>query len=170
MSMKSEIIISRKQREETKKLLQLLGEAAAVGAFACLAACTAPEQKPVAPVAQTTQRPAVKPAETPAETPTSAAKTVAGWEVTDFAGHGEVRAEGEQIILEIGAFLTGIHRANAPPKVNYEVTLEAMKLAGSDFFCGLTFPVGESFCSFIVGGWGGGVVGLSSIDGEDASS
>src|SRR4029079_13118601 len=35
--------------------------------------------------------------------------------------------------------------------------------------CGLTFPVGDSPCSFIVGGWGGGVVGLSSIDGSDAS-
>jgi len=29
--------------------------------------------------------------------------------------------------------------------------------------------VGESFCSLIVGGWGGPVVGLSSIDGHDAS-
>ncbi len=53
--------------------------------------------------------------------------------------------------------------------MDYELSLEAMKLAGSDFFCGLTFPVGESHCSFIVGGWGGGVVGLSSIDGMDAS-
>jgi hypothetical protein len=29
--------------------------------------------------------------------------------------------------------------------------------------------VGESHCSLIVGGWGGGVVGISSIDGADAS-
>jgi hypothetical protein len=41
---------------------------------------------------------------------------------------------------------------------------------GSDFFCGLTFPVGKSHCSLIVGGWGGGVVGLSSIDGQDAAN
>jgi hypothetical protein len=33
----------------------------------------------------------------------------------------------------------------------------------------LTFPVGKSHCSFIVGGWAGAVVGLSSIDGKDAS-
>src|SRR5262249_2092771 len=37
------------------------------------------------------------------------------------------------------------------------------------FFCGLTFPVGDNPCTFIVGGWGGGVIGLSSIDGSDAS-
>jgi hypothetical protein len=29
--------------------------------------------------------------------------------------------------------------------------------------------VGDDPCSFIVGGWGGGVVGLSSIDGQDAA-
>ena len=40
---------------------------------------------------------------------------------------------------------------------------------GIDFFCGLTFPVKEDFCSFIVGGWAGAVVGLSTIDGLDAS-
>jgi hypothetical protein len=44
-----------------------------------------------------------------------------------------------------------------------------MRLAGDDFFCGLTFPVGESFCSLIIGGWGGGLVGLSNVDGADAS-
>jgi hypothetical protein len=53
--------------------------------------------------------------------------------------------------------------------MNYEVELDAMRVEGDDFFCGLTFPVGEKPCSFIVGGWGGGVVGLSSIDGEDAA-
>jgi hypothetical protein len=30
--------------------------------------------------------------------------------------------------------------------------------------------VNESPCSFIVGGWGGGVVGISSLDGLDAAS
>lgn len=55
------------------------------------------------------------------------------------------------------------------PVMNYELSLEAMRVDGSDFFCGLTFPVGSNFCSFIVGGWGGGVVGLSSLNSEDAS-
>jgi hypothetical protein len=44
-----------------------------------------------------------------------------------------------------------------------------MRVEGSDFFAGLTFPVGDSFCSLILGGWGGTTVGLSSINGRDAS-
>ena len=52
---------------------------------------------------------------------------------------------------------------------NYELELEARRTDGFDFFCGLTFPVGKDNVSFILGGWGGGVVGISSIDGRDAS-
>jgi hypothetical protein len=55
------------------------------------------------------------------------------------------------------------------PELNYEVTLEAKRVSGTDFFCGMTFPVGKLPCTLIVGGWGGTVVGLSSIDGLDAS-
>src|SRR5207248_8556470 len=58
---------------------------------------------------------------------------------------------------------------NAFPKINYEFALDAMRVTGSDFFCGLTVPVGDSFCSLIVGGWGGSLVGISSLDGMDAS-
>ena len=42
-------------------------------------------------------------------------------------------------------------------------------MAGNDFFCGMTFPVGNSPCTLIIGGWAGTVVGLSSIEGKDAS-
>ena len=44
-----------------------------------------------------------------------------------------------------------------------------MRVEGRDFFAGVTFPVADSFCSLILGGWGGMVVGLSSINGMDAS-
>ena len=44
-----------------------------------------------------------------------------------------------------------------------------MRIEGGDFFAGITFPVTDSFCSLILGGWGGTVVGLSSINGLDAS-
>jgi hypothetical protein len=79
--------------------------------------------------------------------------------------------EDGAIVMELGQDMTGITWAGKEPlpKNNYEISLEAARLDGSDFFCGLTFPVNDSFCSFIVGGWGGGVVGLSSIDGFDAS-
>lgn len=95
-------------------------------------------------------------------------RTLTGWKVTDFAGHGEVRVDKGQLILEQGT-MTGVTWTNDLPRLNYEISLDAMRVKGSDFFCALTFPVRKDPCSFIVGGWGGGVVGLSSIDGEDAA-
>ena len=71
----------------------------------------------------------------------------------------------------MGAELSGINWTNAEvlPKINYEIELDAMKLEGSDFFCGLTIPYSNSFFSLIVGGWGGGIVGISNLNGADAS-
>jgi hypothetical protein len=65
--------------------------------------------------------------------------------------------------------MTGVTLSRKIPKENYELELDAMRVDGSDFFCGLTFPVKAEHCSLIVGGWGGGVVGLSSLGGMDAS-
>src|SRR5947207_123099 len=96
-------------------------------------------------------------------------KSLEGWRITDFAGHGEVSVESGRLTLHSGVMLTGVSWTNTLPKIDYEVSLEAMKVEGGDFFCGLTFPVQDSCCTLIVGGWGGGVVGLSSIDGLDAS-
>jgi hypothetical protein len=96
-------------------------------------------------------------------------KTLTGWKLTDFAGRGEVNVKEGKITLDSGQ-MTGITWTNDLPRMNYEISLEAMRVEGSDFFCGLTFPVGKDPCSLIVGGWGGGVVGLSSIDSQDAAN
>jgi hypothetical protein len=80
-----------------------------------------------------------------------------------------VTVKDGKITLEAGQ-MTGITWTNDLPRMNYEISLEAMRVEGSDFFCGLTFPVGKAPCSLIVGGWGGGVVGLSSLDGQDAAN
>jgi hypothetical protein len=96
-------------------------------------------------------------------------RMLAGWETTDFAGHGVVHCASGTVVLDMGSDLTGINWTNEVPKVNYEIALDAMRLQGSDFFCGLTFPVKDSFCSLILGGWGGTVAGISSVDGQDAS-
>jgi hypothetical protein len=96
-------------------------------------------------------------------------KTLDQWNVTKFGGEGEVHVEDGNLILEMGSSATGVTLQTKFPKVNYEVTLEAMRVDGIDFFCGLTFPVADSHCSFIVGGWSGGVVGLSCLDYFDAS-
>lgn len=92
-----------------------------------------------------------------------------GWKVTEFAGRGEVRVEQGKLMVEMGAMLSGVNGVNPPPKTDYELSLDAMRVTGSDFFCGVTFPVGDSCCSLIVGGWGGGCVGISSINNNDAS-
>jgi len=99
-------------------------------------------------------------------------RTLKGWTPTKFAGGGEVEVKDGNILLPMGAMLTGVNlvATNDIPGYGYELALDAMKVDGSDFFCGLTFVVGENCCSLIVGGWGGGLVGISSLDGNDASS
>jgi len=97
-------------------------------------------------------------------------QSLAGWKVTDFSGKGEVKVEGGQIKIDAGAILCGVNGPTNLFTIDYEVALDAMKTSGSDFFCGLTVPVADSFCTLIVGGWGGSLVGISSIDGNDASS
>lgn len=98
-------------------------------------------------------------------------KNLDGWKVPQFGGEGEVHVEKGNLILEMGVDLTGVTISDAKkiPLTNYEVELEAMRVDGTDFFCGLTFPVKKDPCSIILGGWGGSLCGLSSIDGDDAS-
>ena len=91
-----------------------------------------------------------------------------GWRETPFTGRGKVQVENGTIVLGKG-YLTGITWTGEFPKFNYEVRMDAMRVSDYDFFAGITFPVHDSFCSWINGGWGGMVVGLSSIDDMDAS-
>jgi hypothetical protein len=96
-------------------------------------------------------------------------KTMEGWKVTEFGGSGGVHVQDGQMRLGAGDNLTGVGYTGAMPKMDYELALEAQRLEGGDFFCGLTFPYGETCGTFVVGGWGGEVVGVSSVDGNDAS-
>ena len=96
-------------------------------------------------------------------------RTLDGWESTNFGGEGTVVVEDGKIVVDMGSPLSGITRKGSLPKGDYEIELEAMKIDGHDFFCGLTVPVKDSHCSLILGGWGGGLVGISSLNGDDAS-
>jgi hypothetical protein len=96
-------------------------------------------------------------------------KSLAGWRESAFANHGAVRVQDEAIVLEAGRPMTGATWTGAFPKSNYELRFEAKRVQGNDFFASVTFPVAESFCTWVLGGWGGDIVGLSSIDGWDAS-
>ena len=96
-------------------------------------------------------------------------KTLGHWEITDFVGQGDIYVKDGGIFLEKGDHMTGITWTGPLVRMNYEISLEAMRVAGNDFFCGLTFPVGDRPCTLILGGWGGQLCGLSSIDNFDAS-
>lgn len=90
------------------------------------------------------------------------------WKQTAFSGRGEVVVKDGMIVIGTGR-TTGLTWTGEFPKSNYEIRFEAARLEGKDFFAGITFPVGDSYCSWINGGWDGTVVGLSNLDGNDAS-
>ncbi len=96
-------------------------------------------------------------------------KTLGNWKPTEFGGQAEITIENGVITLPQGNDMTGITWSGQEwPKMNYELALQAQRVDGSDFFCGLTFAVNDDPCSLILGGWGGSVVGLSNLDGLDA--
>jgi hypothetical protein len=97
-------------------------------------------------------------------------KTLGQWKITDFGGQGNVYVKDGCIVMEMGNDMTGVTWTGPLVRMNYEITLEAKRVLGSDFFCGLTFPVGENPCSLILGGWGGEVCGLSNLDYYDAAN
>lgn len=98
-------------------------------------------------------------------------KSLKNWKSTSFGGEGEVELEDGKIIVHSGASLSGVNWTGpALPTDNFEIEFDAMKLDGSDFFVGLTFPYKKDYASLILGGWGGSIVGLSSINGSDAAN
>ncbi len=114
--------------------------------------------------------PAVAESLPPSETSLFDGKNLGLWNITDFGGQGNVYVKDGCIFMEMGNDMTGITWTGPVVKMNYEITLDAKRVTGSDFFCGLTFPVGENPCSLILGGWGGEVCGLSNIDYYDAAN
>lgn len=96
-------------------------------------------------------------------------KDLSGWQGIEFAGGAAPVVEKGSLIIGQGEVLSGLKYTNAVPRVNYEVEIEARKLAGNDFFIGLTVPVNTNHCTLVCGGWGGGVTGISSLNYLDAS-
>jgi len=99
-------------------------------------------------------------------------KDLTGWTVVKddifYDATGKVTVADGSIILEPGQELTGIVWAGKMLTDNYRITLQGRRVAGGDFFCGLTFPVRKGHATLILGGWGGSVVGISNIDGMTA--
>lgn len=91
------------------------------------------------------------------------------FEPSVFGGDGEIAVRDGSLELGMGSPLTGVRWTGALPALPYELVCEAGRLDGTDFFCGLTFPVGDAALTLVLGGWGGAVCGLSSLDGLDAA-
>jgi hypothetical protein len=97
-------------------------------------------------------------------------KDLTGWKLAPLDGAGKVSVLSNGVVqCGIGDPMTCIAYTNTPPTMNYELSLEAMRAEGSDFFIALTLPVETNFCTVIIGGWGGGLCGISSVDYLDAS-
>jgi hypothetical protein len=115
-------------------------------------------------------QPATKPAAAATDRELFDGKSLKGWKKSGFAGEGEAEVKDGLIVIPAGEALSGItFEGGDLPTMNYELTVVAKKVEGSDFFCGITFPVNKTHASMICGGWGGGLVGISSIDDNDAS-
>lgn len=97
-------------------------------------------------------------------------KSLGKWEKIIFGGEGKIEVKDGLLVVNQGEDLSGVRWSGKDlPTSNYEFSLEAKKIEGIDFFCGIAFPVKKEHCSFVAGGWGGGVVGLSSVDGMMAA-
>ncbi|OYW75548.1 MAG: hypothetical protein B7Z37_12840 [Verrucomicrobia bacterium 12-59-8] len=95
------------------------------------------------------------------------------WKASGMPEEGQVLLQDGEITLQPGQPMTGVRfdawKSSGLPLTRYAIEYEAMRVAGNDFFGTVTFPVNESQVSLIIGGWGGTLVGISSIDDMDAS-
>ena len=88
---------------------------------------------------------------------------------------GGIQRDVDGFTMKAGQPMTGIvfptWQQTGLPLTDYTISYEAMRVSGRDFFGAVTFPVGgfEQCVTFVLGGWGGKQVGISSIDGSDAS-
>ena len=74
-------------------------------------------------------------------------KTLKNWESSKFGGEGEVSVKDGMIVMQQGSEMTGITWTGGElPKIDYEISLQAQRIDGSDFFCGLTFPINDLPC------------------------
>src|SRR5438105_13006678 len=107
----------------------------------------------------------------PAAKPLFDGKSLAGWKAAGFRDAGKVAVKDGAIVIEKGATMSGVaYTGGNFPKVDYEVSFEGKRIDGGDFFCTTIFPVGDTFCSFVAGGWGGTIVGLPYGNSENAGA
>lgn len=97
-------------------------------------------------------------------------KDLTGWKVADMMQSGTVSVlKDGSVECSPGNPMTAIAYTNEPLRMNYELSLQAVRVKGSDFFAALTIPIEQHYCTVIIGGWGGSLCGISSVDHMDAA-
>ena len=97
------------------------------------------------------------------------------WHGVVILDAGEIAVKDGELTVGAGKPMSGVRfdgwTAEKLPVTDYEVSFEARRVEGQDFFAAMTFPVRstETCATLVLGGWGGALVGISSIDDQDAS-
>jgi serine/threonine-protein kinase len=83
-------------------------------------------------------------------------RTLDGWRVVEdapeFAKHGTVLPRGRELIFEKGDPATGIAWTREVRRVDYEISLEAMRERGTGSLCEVFFPFKDEYCKLAVAG------------------
>lgn len=100
----------------------------------------------------------------------------AAWQLVDDIPHtGSYELAEDELRILAGQPITAVRytgwQEQQMPVVDYEISFQAQRISGTDFFCALTFPVRQltDCCTFVMGAWGGGLCGISNIDDRDAN-
>ena len=99
----------------------------------------------------------------------------AAWSQAGIPDEGRITLAGGVLSLESGLPMTGARftawENEGLPGTSYAIEYEARRVEGRDIFGMVTFPVAshDSHATFVLGGWGGTVTGISSIQFSDAS-
>ena len=96
-------------------------------------------------------------------------KSLVDWKAGVYGDSPELDFTAEGVVIPQGVPLSGVTYLREPPRGAYTLEVQATRVYGTDFFLGLTFPVQDEHVTLVLGGWGGGLCGLSCIDGKDAS-
>lgn len=97
------------------------------------------------------------------------------WQSAGIEGEGSIAIAANEITLGPGQPMTGVKFTAWSdlklPLIDYAIEFEAMRVDGQDIFAGITLPIRsiDTCATLVVGGWGGGLVGISSIDGLNAN-
>ena len=116
---------------------------------------------------------------TPSKSPTEwsllAPSQTSAWQQAGIPDEGAISIKEGELTITAGQPMSGAkfsHWATSGlPDTNYAISYEAMRVEGRDIFGMCTFPVGsqQSHATFVIGGWGGTVPGISSIEFLDAN-